>query len=502
MRTLRRLAAVIVLGVLLVLLSLAIVQQVGHAAPGGTTRYVAPGGNCGGASPCYATVQAAVDAAADGDTVKIAQGTYTDIHAHNHITQVVYLDKELTLQGGYVLTNWTTPDPAAHPAVLDAQGKGRVFYVKGSGAVIRGVRITGGDAKGQGGTSWGDDVGGGIFVDNTSFTIRDCEIDHNTADGGSGIYLRGGNNIRVQECHIHHNQGQGAAVTLFQSSRVTISGNLVEHNVGGNHGWGGGMDVSSTAQVAVHNNSFLSNETPFYGGGISIAWGEDISLTDNLILGNEASEGGGVFLYFSNAYLARNRILSNKASWIGGGVSVGGAAPSFENNVVSDNQGARCGGIVLIRSSPRFVHTTLARNQGVAGLVVRTFDYGGERTPSHVVMTDTIVFSQTVGISIDKDSTVQADATLWQSNGKNWDGAGTITHTHDYSGDPKFAWDGYHLLAGSAAIDKGVDAGVSTDIDGDHRPYGTGYDLGADEYNGTAQKAKRLYMPIALRRGS
>jgi hypothetical protein len=36
-------------------------------------------------------------------------------------------------------------------------------------------------------------------------------------------------------------------------------------------------------------------------------------------------------------------------------------------------------------------------------------------------------------------------------------------------------------LDGSAAIDQGVDAGVATDIDGDARPCGQGYDLGADE---------------------
>jgi pectin methylesterase-like acyl-CoA thioesterase len=45
----------------------------------GTILHVAPGGDCGGASPCYATIQAAVDAASNGDTIKVAQGTYTSI---------------------------------------------------------------------------------------------------------------------------------------------------------------------------------------------------------------------------------------------------------------------------------------------------------------------------------------------------------------------------------------------------------------------------------------
>jgi hypothetical protein len=40
----------------------------------------------------------------------------------------------------------------------------------------------------------------------------------------------------------------------------------------------------------------------------------------------------------------------------------------------------------------------------------------------------------------------------------------------------------YHIGPGSAAIDAGVDAGVTTDIDGEARPFGAGYDLGADEW--------------------
>ena len=63
-------AALAILGATILLGSQAV-----SAAP--TTFHVAPGGDCGGAPNCYGTIQAAVDAAADYDTIKVAEGTYT-----------------------------------------------------------------------------------------------------------------------------------------------------------------------------------------------------------------------------------------------------------------------------------------------------------------------------------------------------------------------------------------------------------------------------------------
>ena len=40
----------------------------------------------------------------------------------------------------------------------------------------------------------------------------------------------------------------------------------------------------------------------------------------------------------------------------------------------------------------------------------------------------------------------------------------------------------YHIRSGSAAIDSGVEAGVYKDIDGNRRPLGLGYEIGADEW--------------------
>jgi len=44
----------------------------------GTTIYVDSSGSCGGNTPCYTTIQAAVNAASTGTTIKILQGNYSE----------------------------------------------------------------------------------------------------------------------------------------------------------------------------------------------------------------------------------------------------------------------------------------------------------------------------------------------------------------------------------------------------------------------------------------
>jgi hypothetical protein len=119
-------------------------------------------------------------------------------------------------------------------------------------------------------------------------------------------------------------------------------------------------------------------------------------------------------------------------------------------------------------------------------------------------LTNTVLVSQTTGIIVGLNNTATLQATLWGDgpwgNGRNWDGAGKIvTGTLHYTGNPAFLqpFQGdYHIAQASAAIDKGVPAGVTTDLDGQARPRGPAPDLGADE---CYLLDKRLYLPILLR---
>jgi len=113
-----------------------------------TVRYVAAGGTDAGdcdlaTDPC-GTVQFAVDVADPGDVIKVAEGVYDDVNGYGGLSQVVYLSKTLTIEGGYAAGFASPSNPEAHPTELDAQGLGRVIFATGTGVdvALDGLRLT------------------------------------------------------------------------------------------------------------------------------------------------------------------------------------------------------------------------------------------------------------------------------------------------------------------------------------------------------------------------
>jgi hypothetical protein len=140
-------------------------------------------------------------------------------------------------------------------------------------------------------------------------------------------------------------------------------------------------------------------------------------------------------------------------------------------------------------------HTTISNHQRGEGSGISIASLYGNN-PS-VTLTNTILVSQTMGITVSVGSLVNINGILWFGNLQNTGGSGVINKTNEYSGDPFFAPDGYHLTPNSAAIDMGVPSGTSRDIDLEPRPYQQ-FDLGVDEY-WPLGLLRNIYLPSILR---
>lgn len=511
------------------------------------------------ANPC-ATVQYAVDRADVGAEIRVASGVYTGVHTRDLgnplavITQVVFISRSLSIVGGYASFG-DLPNPEVNPTILDAQGQGRVLYVDGPGigVTLTNLYVTGGrvstdySPNGAGmyvanarvtvdnSTVYSNaalgmtSFGGGLFIQNSDAVLTDSVVSSNTATfGGGGLHLR------VTTATLSHNvivanivPGPGLAaigggISLERSS-VILNGNEVLSN---SAGYGGGLMINQSngvhliankiagnsadsgaglgtelSAITLVDNIVSANLAVYSGGGLYLD-ASTASLEGDIIVSNTvpSGEGGGIVIAYTDAVLTNTVIAYNAASRVGGGVGMGNAHAVFTNTIVADNRSASSGsGVYVKRSSLSMLHATIARNRGGEGSGV----YIG--LGSTAMMTNTILVSQAVGVTVTAGSTATLGATLWGdgawANAVDWAGEGTIlTGTLNVWGDPAFvgpdAGD-YHVGLRSAALDVGINTGVETDIDGDPRPLGAGYDLGADEY--APMVVYSAYLPVVMK---
>jgi uncharacterized repeat protein (TIGR01451 family) len=332
-------------------------------------------------------------------------------------------------------------------------------------------------------------VGGGLYVDESDGVILNNTIIRNRAGYGAGVYLRK-DSSELRGNTIRHNRRAvlGAGLYLFESQAVLAGNSIVDNSAEG----GGGIYINDGDVMLVSN--VISANVSHTGGGLYVAY-NSAGLRHNLVYGNvaqargsEASWGGGLYVYESDLAFSDNTVLANTADY-GGGLSLIRSAPVFTNVVLARNEGHISGGGLYLRDgSARLLHTTLARN----GLAEPNADGGGIAVINgEVVLTNTILVSHVTGIYLDASAVAMLEGTLWGKgawgNGDDWAGPGVIEHRGDIYGDPSFVdadGDDFHIEWESAAVDRGIEAGVLDDIDDHPRPIGTGYDLGADEQTG------------------
>jgi hypothetical protein len=395
-----------------------------------------------------------------------------------------------TVSGNAITANW---------AETNAGG------IYAANSTVNGNTISSNGSLDSGGGIWSEDstVSGNTISDNWAGTYgggisaQDSTMSNNTISGNSALDHGGGihaNNSIVSGNAVGDNLAKWQGGGIF-ASHCTVSNDTV---TGNSARIGGGI---SAWYSTVRDNIASGNSARYGGSSGGGIYARESIVTGNTVRGNSAdSHGGGIGVVHST--VSGNSISSNSAA-LGGGISARFYADegvgTMVNNLIADNQASSAGsGLYVSGGSTRLVHTTIARNTGGDGSGVLV-DSGT------VLLTNTILVSQTVGITVAADCTVTLEATLWGTstwaNESDWGGDGTVlTGMVNVWGDLGFVDSGagdYHVSPGSAALDKGVDTGVLTDIDLQPRPY-LNPDLGADEYwpPGVLQ---HVYLPLLLR---
>lgn len=401
----------------------------------GAQYFVAPTGNdlaTGTAAAPWQTLQHAADAVTAGDYVTARAGNYTGFYLDTSGTASAPIEFLAEPGVNIIQRNAITPDginlESASYVTIDGfsivgMPRAGVRAVGRSNQPARYVTVRNVTATNN--TTWGIFTG---FVD-------DLLIESNTASGAidqHGIYVSNSGDrptIRSNIVFGNHDSGIQLNADVTQGGDGVISGAAISHNIIFNNGLGGGAAINMD--------------------GV-----QDSQIENNLLYNNHAS---GIVLYKFN-----------------------GAAPSSGNLVVNNTIDQASDGRWGL-----YIHNGSTDNTVLNNVLLSEHPFRGAVD----ISPDSLAgLHSDYNAVISRFTTDDSDTILtlpqWQAQ--------TGQDQHSFVSDAQHlfvnaAAGDYHLISTAAAINTGTSSlAPATDLDGNARPSGAGYDIGAYEFGGSA----------------
>jgi parallel beta-helix repeat protein len=228
----------------------------------------------------HTTIQAALTAAASGDTVLVAAGVYTGP-----------ANRDLDFAGkAVVLASEAGPEQT----VLDCGRLGRGFRFhtgETSAAAVVGLTVTNGESA---------ERGGGVLCEGASPRFENCVISGCVTGAGSatgyggGVYCTG-SAASFTNCVLTGNTADEGAAMYVADSSPTLTGCRLIANTAV-RGGGGIRILRGGSGAHLTGCTIAGNTAATYGGGIYCCYSGPV-ITNCTITGNAASNGGAVYGY-------------------------------------------------------------------------------------------------------------------------------------------------------------------------------------------------------------
>ena len=340
------------------------------------------------------------------------------------------------------------------------------------------------------------DMGGGIFINSSDFTITDCTFSGNFSGDGGAVFSHINNTLVFVGCTFSGNGAGREGGGMYNYHRDAT---LTDCIFLGNSALRGGGLFIQQGSPTLTNCTFSGNIAGEAGGGV-YQGNDSPSLTNCLFSGNSATvDGGGLFNYFGNIQLNGCTFSDNHAEKGGGLYSLTGSA-TLTGCTLSGNSAASGGGIRFFEGSFALTNCTFSGNSSTetgGGL----YNVKGSATLTNCTLSGNTASSGAVAEGWTGAVLAASNCIFWNEGALEIFGGdkpliiysivqGSFPGTGNMADNPNLgslADNGgpaktHALPPGSSAVDAGTSAGApATDQRGVTRPHGAGIDMGAYE---------------------
>ena len=242
----------------------------------------------------YSTIQAAINAAVNGDVIEVGPGTYKGSGNQD----IQFFGKAITLR--------SSAGPGS--TIIEAASGHRGFYFRGgegADTVVTGFTVKNGNVSGY---------GGGIFCDGSSPTITDCIVRNCRATYGGGIALVE-SDATVTLCDIEGNSASYGGGILCSDGAPLVGGCYFSGNGTGST-FGGGVYCTGMLTDVIFRNCVIVSNTASQGGGVYTDAAGSVAVANCTIADNTVSYGkiGGIYSYGTDIAVANSIIWGNGKS--------------------------------------------------------------------------------------------------------------------------------------------------------------------------------------------
>jgi predicted outer membrane repeat protein len=220
----------------------------------------------------YPTIQDAVNAAADGDTIALAPRTYAGAGNRSILitkktlkivglgaTPAETLVKPGLAANGFVVRDWSMDRPTVFENLTIQQasaGRGAGIFAENVGIMVRGCVLRENQTVV---TSGGGFSGSAIFATLTDFVLEDCAIENNTTEW-SGAVRAERSSLQIRGCRFSMNNANGSGGGLsLEFCRGAVTDCAFEDNA--SEDCAGAMNEESDCEVEYTRCEFRGNHT-------------------------------------------------------------------------------------------------------------------------------------------------------------------------------------------------------------------------------------------------